>query len=59
MIRTYDLILQFCDVSDDTVYGLEFTNISRVAAKRYVDYYTDRYRNVKSRMRAHDSLVSN
>lgn len=51
MINTYDLILQFCDVSDDTVYGLKFTNISRVAVKRYEAYYTDRYRNVKSVVR--------
>jgi hypothetical protein len=53
MIKTYDLYLYF------NGYSLEYNNLSRVAVKHYIDWYSDRLAFFGYDVKDHESLVSN
>jgi hypothetical protein len=53
MIKTFDLYLYFNGCS------LEYNNLSRVAVKRYIDWYSDRLTFFRYDVKDHESLVSN
>ena len=52
MINTFNLYIYFKDRS------IEYNNISRVAVKRYIEWYSDRLAFFGYDVKDHESLVS-